>query len=125
MRRCIAVARDYAHRRKVFGQFLKDQALHLNTLADLEVNYRAALHLWMCVLTMFGKSELGVCSKDEEIMLRFSTPLLKLFTGKQSIYVVSECIESLGGAGYMEGFLYFFIYALQILIFLGFCETLK
>jgi putative acyl-CoA dehydrogenase len=35
-------------------------------------------------------------------MLRILTPLLKLFTAKQSIAVVSESLESLGGTGYME-----------------------
>ena len=35
-------------------------------------------------------------------MLRLLTPLLKLYTGKQSIAVCSESIECIGGTGYME-----------------------
>ena len=35
-------------------------------------------------------------------MLRLLTPLLKLYTGKQSIAVCSESIECVGGTGYME-----------------------
>lgn len=36
-RRAVAVARDYSHRRSVFGFKLSKQPLHLHTLAALEV----------------------------------------------------------------------------------------
>lgn len=35
-------------------------------------------------------------------MLRVMTPLLKLFTGKQALKVVTECLESFGGMGFIE-----------------------
>jgi len=102
MRRAIAVARDYAHRREVFGKKLSDQVLHLKTLADMEVEYRAALNFLVQVIILQGKSELKQASAEEETLLRLFVPLLKLYTGKQSVSVSSEGIEALGGTGYME-----------------------
>jgi len=102
MRRAIAIARDYCHRRQVFGKLLADQSLHLATIADLEIEFRSALHFVYDVIVMQGKIECGVSNKKEETVFRIVTPLLKLYTGKQAIAVTSECIESLGGTGYME-----------------------
>jgi len=34
--------------------------------------------------------------------LRLITPVLKLFTAKEAVRVVSEGLESFGGVGYME-----------------------
>ncbi len=41
-------------------------------------------------------------SGDEEKLLRLLTPIVKLYTGKRSIGVVSEGLESFGGQGYIE-----------------------
>ena len=40
------------------------------------------------------------CSQQQ--LLRILLPLLKLYTGKQCMKVVSEGLESFGGQGYME-----------------------
>jgi len=102
MRRAIAHARDYAHRREVFGKKLADNALHLSILADMEVQFRGALIISIDVTLLMGLSELKKTSPSQELMLRILTPLLKLYTAKQTILVVSEAIECLGGTGYME-----------------------
>eukprot|EP01118_Nematostelium_gracile_P012687 TRINITY_DN4670_c0_g1_i3.p1 TRINITY_DN4670_c0_g1~~TRINITY_DN4670_c0_g1_i3.p1 ORF type:complete len:275 (+),score=83.59 TRINITY_DN4670_c0_g1_i3:346-1170(+) len=101
MRRAIAIARDYAHRRVVSGKSLDQQPLHLSTLSEMEIQFRGALQLLLDVLILFGKSEIENDSKIENT-LRILTPLLKLFTAKQAISVTSEAIECLGGLGYME-----------------------
>src|SRR5262249_18331988 len=44
MRRGIALARDYARRRRAFGKLLAEQPLHLETLAGLQVEFEAAFH---------------------------------------------------------------------------------
>lgn len=41
--RVVQLARDYAARRTAFGKPLKDHALHLQTLARMEVNRRAQI----------------------------------------------------------------------------------
>jgi alkylation response protein AidB-like acyl-CoA dehydrogenase len=102
IRRSIAVARDYASRRKVFGALLSETPLHLQTLADLECEYRGALAMTLEVVVLLGKTECGTATETDNVLLRLLTPLLKLYTGKQSVAVASEAIESLGGTGYME-----------------------
>ncbi|KAN0008587.1 hypothetical protein ACTFIU_009311 [Dictyostelium citrinum] len=107
MRRCIAVVRDFANRRTVFGKLLKDNLLYLSTLAEMELEFRAGLQLLLDVTLLLGKSERqGGVNKDEQkqidLLLRIVTPLSKLYTAKQSITVSSEAIEALGGTGYME-----------------------
>lgn len=102
MRRGIAIARDYAHRRKVFDKFLSEQPLHLTTLAELEIKYRGCLYLFLEVIILLGKNECNKSTNEENILLRLLTPLVKLYTAKVSIEVTSETIEMLGGTGYME-----------------------
>jgi len=102
MRRGIAIARDFASRRSAFGGKLSENPLHLQTLADMETEFRGALQLWGYVLLLLGKNECGKSTKEEEVLLRLLTPLAKLYIAKQSISVTSEAIESLGGTGYME-----------------------
>jgi alkylation response protein AidB-like acyl-CoA dehydrogenase len=45
MRKAIAVARDYAHRRHAFGKPIAELPLHVQTLAQQEVAYRGCLQL--------------------------------------------------------------------------------
>jgi acyl-CoA dehydrogenase len=45
MRRAIAVARDYASRRKAFGKYIKDHTLFQTTLATMEIQFRGNLLL--------------------------------------------------------------------------------
>eukprot|EP01119_Soliformovum_irregulare_P016668 TRINITY_DN4863_c0_g1_i2.p1 TRINITY_DN4863_c0_g1~~TRINITY_DN4863_c0_g1_i2.p1 ORF type:complete len:487 (+),score=136.83 TRINITY_DN4863_c0_g1_i2:336-1796(+) len=104
MRRGIAIVRDYSSRRKVFGKFLCDQPLHVTTLSRLEVTFRGCLYFLLDVLGILGKLEVQVEKSNfqDEFMLRILTPLLKLYLGKESVAVMSECLEALGGLGYME-----------------------
>ena len=46
--------------------------------------------------------EAGDRSGDSEKLLRLLTPIVKLYTGKRCIGVVSEGLESFGGQGYIE-----------------------
>ena len=41
-------------------------------------------------------------SEEDGLLLRLLTPIMKLTTGKQSVMVASEVLESFGGAGYVE-----------------------
>eukprot|EP01112_Ceratiomyxa_fruticulosa_P004646 TRINITY_DN15187_c0_g1_i1.p1 TRINITY_DN15187_c0_g1~~TRINITY_DN15187_c0_g1_i1.p1 ORF type:complete len:637 (-),score=127.10 TRINITY_DN15187_c0_g1_i1:20-1813(-) len=102
MRRGIAVARDFSYRRSVFGKLLSDLPLHLSTLSEMEIQFRGALQFVLHIVLLMGKIETGKASKDAEGLMRLLTPLAKLFTAKQCIFVCSEAVESLGGVGYME-----------------------
>jgi alkylation response protein AidB-like acyl-CoA dehydrogenase len=102
MRRCIALAADYARRRHAFGRPLIEQPLHAATLASLHAEFAAAFELGFCVVALLGKTEAGVASDDERALLRLLTPLAKLWTGKLAVRIASETCEAFGGAGYIE-----------------------
>lgn len=103
MRRIIALARDYAHRRQVAGGIvLAEVPLHLRTLGDMELRFRGCLGLLLFVVTLLDKVEEGVATPAERQSLRLLTPITKLYTAKEALAVVSEGLESFGGLGYME-----------------------
>jgi putative acyl-CoA dehydrogenase len=102
MRRGVALARDYAGKRRAFGKLLAEQPLHRETLADLEVEFEAAFHLVFRVAELIGKEEVGEASADETAVLRLLTPVVKLYTARQAIASASEVLEAFGGAGYVE-----------------------
>ena len=102
MRRGLALARSYAHQRVAFGKKLIDLPLHQQTLAALEAEFQLCFHLCFRVAELLGKEELNQISKEESILLRVLTPLLKLYTAKEAIHSASEVLECFGGAGYVE-----------------------
>jgi putative acyl-CoA dehydrogenase len=102
MRRGLALARDYATRRYVFGRPLCDQPLHVETLAKLQVDFEASFHLAFFAAQLLGKQERGTATTQERKILRLLTPLAKLFTAKKAVAAVSEILECFGGAGYVE-----------------------
>ncbi|XP_037114115.1 acyl-CoA dehydrogenase family member 11-like [Syngnathus acus] len=102
MRRVVQLARDYATRRTAFGKLLKEHPLHMQTLARMEVETRGAFLLVMDVCRLLGREESGIASQFDTHLLRLLTPVVKLYTGKQTVAVVSEGLESFGGQGYME-----------------------
>lgn len=102
MRRGVALARDYARRRVAFGATLADKPLHVETLASLQAELEGALQLAFWAVELLGKVETGEASDAEGQLLRLLTPIAKLTTGKQAVAVLSEVLESFGGAGYVE-----------------------
>jgi alkylation response protein AidB-like acyl-CoA dehydrogenase len=102
MRRAINLARSYAASRVAFGRPLIEHPLHIETLAALEVECQAALHLLFFLVELLGKDECREASDADRALLRLLTPVAKLFTAKQAIAVASEAIEAFGGAGYIE-----------------------
>lgn len=102
MRRGLSLAKDFATKREVFGRTLKDQPLHVETLASLEVECSVGALLVFRLAELLGREEMGEASKEESLLLRLLTPVVKLFTAKQAIAVCSEIVESFGGAGYVE-----------------------
>lgn len=102
MRRGIALARDYAHKREAFGRPLSRQPLHVETLAALQLQFEASFHLTFEVVKLLGLEELGKASPEESAVLRLLTPITKLFTAKEGVQLASEVLEAFGGAGYVE-----------------------
>jgi hypothetical protein len=102
MRRGIALALDYAHKRVAFGSTLSEKALHMDTLTGLEAEAEAAFHLAFYVAELTGRSEAGEIDEHETRLLRLLTPIMKLTTGKQAVSIASEVLECFGGAGFVE-----------------------
>ena len=101
MRRGLALARDFARRRKAFGALLVDKPLHADTIAMLEAEYAGAFCLAFRSAHLIGILEHGQDDAAERLA-RALTPIAKLTTGKQAVAVTSEAIEACGGAGYVE-----------------------
>jgi alkylation response protein AidB-like acyl-CoA dehydrogenase len=102
MRRGLALARSYAAERKAFGQPLAKLPLHADTLAGLEAETWGAFLMTFLLVELNGRHEVGEIDDEQRALLRLLTPLTKLVTGKQAVAVVTEVIESFGGAGYVE-----------------------
>lgn len=102
MRRAIALARDYAARREVFGKPLFAHPLHAETVAAMELEWRAGFLLAFHVVELLGMQEAGIATEDDLARLRLLIPVAKLYTAKQAVAVASEAIECFGGAGYIE-----------------------
>jgi alkylation response protein AidB-like acyl-CoA dehydrogenase len=102
MRRGLALARDYASKRVAFGAPLAEKPLHVDTLAGLQAEYEAGFHLAFFAVEMLGRDEADGLDAAGKDLLRLLTPIAKLMTGKQSVAVLSEVMESFGGAGYVE-----------------------
>lgn len=102
MRRGLALARDFAAKRVAFGAPLAQKPLHADTLAGLQAEYEAGFQLTFFVVELLGREEVDALDAAGRDLLRLLTPLAKLVTGKQSVAVLSEIVESFGGAGYVE-----------------------
>jgi acyl-CoA dehydrogenase len=102
MRRGLALARSYAKQRKAFGQPLERLPLHVDTLAGLEAETWGAFLMTFLLVELNGRQEAGEIDEGQSALLRLLTPLTKLVTGKQAVAVVTEVVESFGGAGYVE-----------------------
>jgi len=102
MRRAIALATDYARRRTAFGKPLIEHPLHVETLADIMLQFRAGFLLAFRAVELLGKEECGEASETDLKLLRLLIPIAKLYTAKQAVAVASETLEAFGGAGYVE-----------------------
>lgn len=102
MRRGLALAHDYAHKRSAFGQPLAQQPLHRDTLATLQAEMEAAFHLSFYLVALIGQDETHTIHPEQRHLLRLLTSIAKLTTARQAVMVTSEVLETFGGAGYVE-----------------------
>jgi alkylation response protein AidB-like acyl-CoA dehydrogenase len=113
--RGLAIARAFARVRVTSGRLLMDTPVHVKALAQEHVKYRAEMQLSFFLVALLGRSEKmnetmptaasAIFPKGEEAVshiLRFLTPLAKAQTALAAIGGLRECMESLGGIGYLE-----------------------
>jgi putative acyl-CoA dehydrogenase len=102
MRRALDLAQVYSDVRIAFGRKLREHPLHASTLAKLEREFEKCFDLTFFVAHLLGREEVGVCTEEERILLRAMTPIVKAYTAKRCMEIVSEVVEIFGGAGYVE-----------------------
>jgi putative acyl-CoA dehydrogenase len=97
MRRALAEAVHYVSHRRAFQKKLIDQPLMRAVVADLALDYEAAAMLTLRVARAFdGETE------EERSFARLAVALGKFFVAKRTPQFVYECLECLGGGGYIE-----------------------
>jgi putative acyl-CoA dehydrogenase len=97
MRMALAQAVHHAGGRRVFQKSLVDQPAMRAVLADLAVEYEAAAVLVMRVARAFDGA-----GEAERSLARLAVAVAKYWLTKRCPGFVYECMECLGGAGYVE-----------------------
>ncbi|MBI3215995.1 MAG: acyl-CoA dehydrogenase family protein [Mycobacterium sp.] len=100
MRNGLSRAVHHAQHRKAFGEYLIDQPLMRNVLADLAVEAEAAT---MLAIRMAGATDKAVRGDERETLLRrIGLAAGKYWVCKRATGHAAEAMECLGGNGYAE-----------------------
>lgn len=100
MRMGLARAIYHTQHRKAFGDYLIDQPLMRNVLADLAVEAEAAT---MVTMRMAGATDKSVHGDErEELLRRIGLAATKYWVCKRATGHAAEAMECLGGNGYIE-----------------------
>lgn len=100
MRRACLEALAYGARRRAFGEPLWNLPLWRAAMADVQAEFLAQFVLVFETARTLDRADGG----DEEAgrAVRLLTPIAKALSGKQAVWCVSECMEQVGGNGYIE-----------------------
>ena len=98
MRQGLVQALHHARHRMAFGRLLVEQPLMMNVLTDLALESEAATLLMLRLSRSFDASD----SAAERAWRRIVTPAAKFWICKRAIEFTGECMEVLGGNGYVE-----------------------
>ena len=95
----MALAQAFHHTagRRAFQRLLIDQPTMTGVLADMAVEYEAAVALTMRVARAFDGA-----GEEERALARIGVAVAKYWTTKRNPNFVYECMECHGGAGYVE-----------------------
>ena len=100
MRAGVAQAINHASNRVTFGKVLVEQPLMQNVLADLAVESEAAT---ISSLRLARAYDEAIAGDDEaQAFKRIANAVLKYWISKRAPSHAVECLESLGGNGYVE-----------------------
>jgi putative acyl-CoA dehydrogenase len=100
MRAGLVEAIHHAAHRSTFGKLLVEQPLMRNVLADLCVESEAATISALRLARSYDESIAG--DEQAESFKRIANPVLKYWICKREPSHVVECLECLGGNGYVE-----------------------
>ena len=97
MRAALAEAAHWCRQRTAFQRRLIDQPLMRAVLADLALDWEGALALGLRVARAFDGDR-----QQDRAFARIGVALAKFLSNKRCPGVVYECMEALGGIGYVE-----------------------
>jgi alkylation response protein AidB-like acyl-CoA dehydrogenase len=100
MRRALLEALAYGSQRRAFGKLLWELPLWRASMADLVAEHLGAVALTFAGVRALDRADHGDLTGVKEV--RLLTPLAKAVTGKLAVFGVSECMEAVGGVGYLE-----------------------
>lgn len=107
LRRALDIAAGFARVRHVGGKdgsLLSSNEMHTSVLASTELVHRALLQVVFGTIGLLGKSEAEPLkfTEEEGHRLRLLTPVVKSFAADLSSKEIMNCMEALGGQGYMN-----------------------
>jgi acyl-CoA dehydrogenase len=100
MRRGLLEALAHGTQRKAFGRKLWELPLWRAGMADLVAEHLGATALTFAAVRGLDASDAGDPTAMKEV--RLLIPLAKAVTGKLAVFAVGECMEAMGGIGYLE-----------------------
>jgi putative acyl-CoA dehydrogenase len=100
MRAGLEQAIHHTSHRSAFGAPLRDQPLMRNVLADLAIESEAATVSTAWLARQFDEAHAG--GEAAGLLRRLATPVLKYWICKRAPSHAGECLECLGGGGYVE-----------------------
>jgi alkylation response protein AidB-like acyl-CoA dehydrogenase len=115
-RRAVSIAKSFAKARTTLDQPLWAMPLHLRTLAEIEIKLRGCLHLGYFTISLMSFVEnsfpaadpaakyapMPKAGNEAQVVLRTLTAVAKAVISKNAVYGIQECMESMGGVGYMD-----------------------
>lgn len=111
-RRCLSIAKAFAQERSVWGVKLGELPLHLRTMAEMELKQRGSLHLALFTVALMSFNENGFPAEvnshlpkdsiEARVVLRTLTATSKAVITKNASRGIQECMEALGGVGYID-----------------------
>ena len=112
MHRAVVEATWHAAHREAFGRRLVEQPLMQNVLADLCVEYEAAITAGLRLARAYDED----AGEQEVLLKRLGTAVMKYWVCKRGPRHAFEALECLGGNGYTEAFPMARIYRQQPLL---------
>jgi acyl-CoA dehydrogenase len=99
-RRALAEAYQFLCYRPSFGKMAIEHALVRIKLEELMALYNSIFYMLWRAIEALDKADNG--NQDEASLLRLLTPMIKKTSAEAGVYIVRECMELMGGIGYIE-----------------------
>ncbi|MGM0588705.1 MAG: acyl-CoA dehydrogenase family protein [Bacteroidota bacterium] len=102
-RRALIEVWQYLNHRTIFGETATDLPMIRHQLMDLGAQHIGQQRLVWRALEAMDRAEMG--EQEEAERLRMLTPMAKWWSAEMAVYGVRECMELMGGNGYIEDFI--------------------